>query len=79
MIKLWWGQIRSVIRLEMKKTFFAKRGLWVYVLALLPFLLFIGHAIVTSRLQEQSAGLAMQNEKPLTYQDLRVIQSGMTS
>ena len=78
-MSLWWDQIRSVVRLEMKKTFFAKRGLWVYVLALLPFLLFIGYAITTSRLQEQSARLAQQNEKPLTYQDLRTVQSGMTS
>jgi len=79
MIKLWSAQIRSVIRLEMKKTFFAKRGLWVYVLALLPFLLFFGYAVTTSRLQEQSARLALQNEKPLTHQDLRAIQLGMTS
>ena len=55
---LWWAQIRAVIRLEMKKTFFAKRGLWVYVLALLPLLLFIGHAIATSHEQERSARLA---------------------
>jgi ABC-type transport system involved in multi-copper enzyme maturation permease subunit len=79
MIKFWWAQVRSVIRLEMKKTFFAKRGLWVYVLALLPFLLFIGYAITTSHLQEQSARLAQQNEKPLAYHDLRAIQWGMTS
>ena len=77
-MSLWWAQIGSVVRLEMKKTFFARRGLWVYVLALLPFLLFLGHAIVNSRLQERSARLAMQNEKSLTSQDLRAIQSGMT-
>ena len=28
MTKLWWAQIKAVIRLEMKKTFFARRGLW---------------------------------------------------
>ena len=37
---LWWAQIRSVIRLEMRKTFFAKRGIWVYLLALAPAALF---------------------------------------
>jgi hypothetical protein len=79
MPKLWWAQIRAVIRLEMKKTFFAKRGLWVYVLALLPLLLFIGHAIATSHEQERSARLARQNEKSLTYQDLQTIKPGMTS
>jgi hypothetical protein len=79
MIRLWWAQIKSVIRLEMKKTFFAKRGLWVYVLALLPLLLFIAFAIANARLREQSARLAMQNEKPLTYQDLQAVRPGMTS
>jgi hypothetical protein len=77
--KLWWAQIKSVIRLEMKKTFFAKRGLWVYVLALLPLLLFIAFAIANARLREQSARLAMQNEKPLTYRDLQAVRPGMTS
>jgi hypothetical protein len=78
-MRLWWEQIRSVIRLEMKKTFFAKRGLWVYVLALLPVLLFVGYTVANSHQRERSAHLARQNEKPLTYQDLRSIKSGMTS
>jgi len=38
---LWWAQIKSVIRLEMRKTFFAKRGIWVYLLALAPAALFL--------------------------------------
>jgi hypothetical protein len=79
MTKLGWAQIGSVIRLEMKKTFFAKRGLWVYVLALLPLLLFFAHALATSHQQERSAQLARQNEKALTDQDLHAIKSGMTS
>ncbi len=41
--KIWWAQIKAVIRLEMKKTFFAKRGLWIYVLAALPVLMFIAY------------------------------------
>ena len=77
--KFWWAQIKSVIRLEMKKTFFATRGLWVYGLALLPLLLFIAFAIANARSREQSAELAMQNEKPLTYHDLEAVKSGMTS
>jgi len=75
---LWWAQIRSVIRLEMKKTFFAKRGLWVYGVALLPVLLFIGYTVAHARQRDRSARLTRRNEKPLTYQDLRAIQSGMT-
>jgi hypothetical protein len=77
--RLWWAQIRSVIRLEMKKTFFAKRGLWVYVVALLPVLLFIGYTVANSRQRDRSAQLTRRNEKPLTYQDLKAIKSGMTS
>src|SRR6266700_1992674 len=78
MMRLWWAQIRSIIRLEMKKTFFAKRGLWTYVLALLPLLLFIGHAIETSHEQGRSYRLAQLGEKHLTYQDLLAIKTGMT-
>src|ERR1700722_14800500 len=77
--RLWFEQIRSVIRLEIKKTFFARRGLWVYVLALLPFLLLIGHTIANSHQRERIAWIARQNQKPLTYQDLQAVKLGMTS
>jgi ABC-type transport system involved in multi-copper enzyme maturation permease subunit len=76
---LWRAQIQSVVRLEMKKTFFAKRGLWIYVLALLPILLFIAHAIATARQHNQSVHLGRQNEKPLSYQDLLAVKTGMSS
>ena len=45
--KIWWAQIKAVIRLETKKTFFAKRGLWIYVLAALPVLMFIAYVVAT--------------------------------
>src|SRR5258708_26857513 len=44
-MNLWIAQILAVIRLELKKTFFAKRGLWIYILAFLPVLLFTAHAL----------------------------------
>jgi ABC-type transport system involved in multi-copper enzyme maturation permease subunit len=44
-MNLWIAQILAVIRLELKKTFFAKRGLWIYILAFLPLLLYTAHAI----------------------------------
>ena len=78
MTRVWWAQIKAVIRLEMKKTFFAKRGLWIYLVAALPVLLFIAHAIATSHQQGLSAGIARQGEKPLAYQDLLAVQPGMT-
>jgi len=47
MKSLWWTQILAVMRLEIKKTFFARRGLWIYLLALAPVALFTIQAVVT--------------------------------
>jgi ABC-type transport system involved in multi-copper enzyme maturation permease subunit len=44
---LWLLQIGAVLRLEMRKTFFAKRGLWIYILAVMPLLIFLGHTIIS--------------------------------
>jgi len=55
MKRIWWEQIKAVIRLELRKTFFAKRGLWIYAVAALPVLLFIAYAIATSNQQHRSA------------------------
>ena len=38
-------QAWTIARIELRRAFFAKRGLWVYALALLPALAFLGHAI----------------------------------
>lgn len=78
MMKQWWVQIRSVIRLEMKKTLFARRGLWIYILALLPLLLFIAHTVVDSHVRARSIHIATQSEKRLAYQDLLTVKTGMT-
>lgn len=78
MKRLWWTQIKAVIRLELKKTFFAKRGLWIYVVAALPVLLFIAYAVAMSNDQHRTAKLAREGEKQLAYQDLLAIKSGMT-
>ncbi len=79
MKRIWLAQIKAVIRLEMKKTFFAKRGLWIYVLAALPVLLFVAYAIATSSQQNRSVNIARQGERPLAYQDLLAVKPGMTS
>ena len=78
MTRVWWEQIKAVIRLEMRKTFFAKRGLWIYVVAALPLLLFVAYAIATSTQQHRRASVAGQSERPLTYQDLQAVKPGMT-
>jgi ABC-type transport system involved in multi-copper enzyme maturation permease subunit len=78
MKRVWWAQVKAVVRLELKKTFFAKRGLWIYFLALLPVLIFFGYSIVNSTQMNRSKRIARQSEKVLTYQDLLTIKSGMT-
>lgn len=40
-----WRQAWTIARIELRRVFFAKRGLWVYALALLPALAFFGHGI----------------------------------
>jgi len=79
MTKLWWAQIKSVIRLEMKKTLFARRGIWIYVLALLPLLLFTVNAAFVSHDRERSSQLARQGAKPLTEQEMHAVRPDMTS
>src|SRR5581483_10887064 len=71
--------IKAVIRLELKKTFFARRGLWIYVIAALPVLLFVVYAIATSTQQHRRSNVAGQSERPLHYQDLLAVKPGMTS
>ena len=78
MTRLQWDQIRAVIRLEMRKTFFAKRGLWVYLLAFAPLALFAGHAITMRFVNESRSQLAARNEKPLSSADLGAIHEGMS-
>jgi ABC-type transport system involved in multi-copper enzyme maturation permease subunit len=42
-MNLWRHQIPAIIRIDLAKTFFAKRGLWIYLLALAPVLPMVGH------------------------------------
>lgn len=43
------AQIYAVVRMELRKTFFARRGLWIYLLAFAPVLVFAGHTILQLR------------------------------
>jgi hypothetical protein len=38
-------QAWTIARIELRRAFFARRGLWVYVLALLPAVVFFGHGL----------------------------------
>lgn len=42
---LWWTQVRAVMRLELNKTLFSRRGTWIYLLAVMPVVIFVGHSI----------------------------------
>jgi len=79
MTTLWWAQIKSVIRLEMKKTLFARRGIWIYVLALLPLLLFAINAGLVTHDRQRSGRIASEGGKKLTYEDLQTVKPEMTS
>jgi ABC-type transport system involved in multi-copper enzyme maturation permease subunit len=73
---LWWSQMRAVIRLEMRKTFFAKRGIWVYLLALAPAALFFADSLVVIHDRDRRAEL--ETTHPVTAETLRSITTGMT-
>jgi ABC-type transport system involved in multi-copper enzyme maturation permease subunit len=49
-------QLAAVMRLELKKTFFSRRGWWVYVLALAPVGLTFMHTVILLRLQAMGRG-----------------------
>ena len=38
-------QAWTIARIELRRVFFARRGLWVYPLALLPSVIFLGHGV----------------------------------
>src|SRR5579864_209899 len=73
---LWLTQIAAVLRLEMRKTFFSRRGLWVYLLALAPVLIFLAHSLfeISNRKERQALNAA----HPVSTAALRSIQRGMT-
>jgi ABC-type transport system involved in multi-copper enzyme maturation permease subunit len=72
----WLRQILDVMRLELRKTFFARRGLWVYLLAFAPLLLFLAHSIYMPRERDRLARI--NAEHPIPSYKLRLIQEGMT-
>jgi hypothetical protein len=53
-------QAWTIAKIELRRVFFAKRGFWVYPLALLPAVIFLGHGVETKFRSERLArhGLA---------------------
>src|SRR5690242_19248135 len=75
MISRWLSQIGMVIRLEMRKTFFSRRGLWVYLVALAPVLIFLGHSL--AQIGTSNDRRAMNAAHPVSTDALRSIKPGM--
>src|SRR6516164_2810501 len=73
----WISQVQTVIGLEIRKTFFSRRGLWVYLLAFAPALLWFVHSLDAIREQARWRELANQ-EKKVSSAALRSITEGMT-
>ena len=69
-----WRQLWAVFRLEIGKSFLSRRGLWIYALALLPVLLFAGHALYAQRQHRERADKATPGA---TRELLRTIHPGM--
>jgi ABC-type transport system involved in multi-copper enzyme maturation permease subunit len=70
------AQTLAVARLELRKTFFARRGWWVYFLAFAPALLFLVHALYAPRGRERLERIAAAH--PVSASALRAIHMGMT-
>jgi len=78
MNSLFWTQIRAIVRIEMKKTFFAKRGLWIYLLALAPVALFFTHSMVEIHEHGARRQMVQKSARQLTEQDFLSISIGMS-
>lgn len=72
-----WAQILAIIRLEIWKTFFSRRGLWIYLFALAPVLLFAANSIYAPREQARLAGIARSH--PVALTTLLAITRGMSN
>ena len=70
-------QLFAVFRLEIRKTFLARRGLWVYGLAFAPVLLFAANSIYAPRERGRLTNLAAAHPAA-TREALRAIHPGLT-
>lgn len=52
---LWTRQILAIMRIDLRKTFFARRGLWIYLLAFSPEIPMIGHWLFDAHRQSNAA------------------------
>lgn len=74
---LWKSQVLAVLRLEIQKSFFSRRGLWIYLLALIPVLIFGGHSWDVQRTRERRAR-DLDRAPHVTTAKLRQVKEGMS-
>src|SRR4051794_6845167 len=70
-----WNQTVAVIRIEFAKTFLAKRAMWIYVLALLPAIVFYANSVYTAREHVRLANEAVKH--PMKKENVRFVRPGM--
>ncbi len=72
----WRTQIAGVMRLELRKSFFSRRGLWIYILAFGPALLYLIHAIDVTHDHEHRQALLASH--PVSTAALQLVRQGMS-
>src|SRR5580658_6939808 len=70
------SQIAAVMRLELRKSFLSRRGLWIYLLAVGPAFLYLIHAIDVTRDHEHRQALLASH--PVSSGALHLVRQGMT-
>ena len=58
----WLASVLAVTRLTMRKTLFARRSLWVYLLAFAPLVLFTGHTLYAPRQEDRLSEIAREHK-----------------
>ena len=64
------AQIRTIAKLEIGRAFFSRRALWVYLLALFPAVIFIGHGVAVR--STCSVGTLAESLQPTCWKDLEM-------
>jgi ABC-type transport system involved in multi-copper enzyme maturation permease subunit len=55
---LWWSQIKAILRLELGRTFFNRRAWWIYLAALAPVVLTVGHSVASMYVDQMSHSMS---------------------
>src|SRR5438445_3315625 len=59
--ELWTRQVAAILRMDLRKNFLSRRGIWIYLLAFAPVFLIALHAMI-DRSEMNSGATAMHND-----------------